>query len=114
MQRTLQQDNILDMAVIAALAGQPQVDPTLIYLCAYDADGLKLDLYGEILEDGYNVVDACLSGTKVSLDPLLNHKLLIDLSGFCDRRLPDAAARAESDRADAQTMQRPEWLGVGA
>lgn len=112
MQRTSQRQNILDMGAIVALSMQLQVSQEFVLLCQFDQSGLKLDLYGELPRaagDNYNVTDACLTGTTVSLFEILSAAQLRGFTDYCDRHLPDGAALFESARCEAQ-----EWLGVGA
>lgn len=104
--------NIRDMALVVSMAAQPQVGREFFLLCQFDQSGLKLDLYGEMPRaagDSYNVTDACLSGTTVSLYELLSAEQLRSFTDYCERHLPDGAALAEQSRCEAQ-----EWLGVGA
>lgn len=109
-------DHCAAMAMLAALSTQPQVSGDLI-LTGYDHDGLRLDLYGDrptASGERYIITDAALTGTTVSLFSVIPTSAMISFGDHCDAELPDWIENAADARADAQAMQRLEWMGVGA
>lgn len=80
------------------------VAPAATKLATYDHAGLALDLHGSLTEDGYQVTDATIPGTTISVRADAN--LLLSMSCWCDDILPTskelrrmAAAEACADRA---------------
>ncbi|MBQ5963177.1 hypothetical protein [Massilia sp. ZL223] len=72
-------------------ANHEQPKPTGRLLTSYMHHGLKLDLYGELDEDGYEVNDITLAGSKVSLFELVSADFLESLSLTLDLTQPSAA-----------------------
>lgn len=76
---------------------QPQVLPcyTLLY-SGYDQNDLMLDLFGVRDEDGVEVCDVALVGSRDSLGELVTRTQLMDMTHFVERR--DEAQRMQSMR----------------
>lgn len=110
-------DNIRDMAILVALSKQPQVNPELDLLrSSYEHDGLSLDLYGSFYKDDdcYDVQDATLAGTSVSLQKLLSADQLKDMSAWCDRHLSSAAEQEQERRDEAFSARRAASMDLAA
>ena len=84
---------------------QPQVSSAYRLLASREHNGLKLDLYGEVDEDGYVVYDLALAGTKVSLFYLVSLEFLDSLSLSLDLTMPSAAELRRQSRAE-QRIER--------
>lgn len=53
----------------------------------YDHDGLLLDLFGSYdKEDGFEVSEVSITGTRFSVLKLVSASLLEDMGAWCDRR----------------------------
>lgn len=71
---------------------QPRVAPELQLLTSYLIEGRMFDLYGtNTEEDGYTVLDVALTGTNISLHPVIHLQLFDDLTKWCNAKLPTGA-----------------------
>lgn len=81
---------------------QPQVSAKLrLIAAAHVHNGIALDLYGTIDEDGYEVNDVCLTGTAISLYDIVSLDLLSTLTDWCQDHLP---------KPKLPRHQRQSWL----
>jgi hypothetical protein len=82
---------------------QPRIDINYALLeTSHSYNGLSLDLYGEIDENGYQVYDVALTGTTTSLFELVSEKLLKAFSQYLDDHLPSPAQLKEDSRQEAR------------
>lgn len=74
--------------------------------CKYDHDGLLLDLFGSYdKEDGFEVSEVSITGTRFSVLKLVSAPLLEDMSAWCDRRNDEDIA-AENTQAAIEAHER--------
>lgn len=65
-------------------------------LATYNHDGLKLDLYGFLYNSGFEVTDAVVVGTRVSVKA--DKDLLMSMTAWCDDVLvPDWSMMTSDD-----------------
>jgi hypothetical protein len=90
---------------------QPQIAATDTLLCAsYLHEGLSLDLYGSHDEDGYEVTDVALAGSKVSLFELVPIKTMVSMSRRLECLMPsDDALRRASRLEQRAEYAAAEW-----
>lgn len=78
------------------------INGKLLYRGYKFSDRLTLDLYGEVDDEGYAVLDAALPGSDIGLEELLTYKQLEDMGYWLDRHMQDDMEhlidRAEQDR----------------
>lgn len=75
---------------------QPEVSSAYRLLASYVHEGVKLDLFGTLDADGYEVFDIALAGTNISLFELVPVEFLERLTTWCNDKLPTAAERRRS------------------
>lgn len=62
----------------------------------FDHDGLLLDLFGTYTkQDGYEVMEVAITGTRFSVLALCNACLIKDMNAFCERRHLEEEIRAD-------------------
>lgn len=72
----------------------------------FDHDGLLLDLFGCYdKQDGFEVTDVSITGTRFSVLKLVSESLLVDMSAWCDRR-NDENIEAEATQAAIEKQER--------
>lgn len=67
---------------------QPQIPASQSLLLTHSHNGLSLDVYGTVDQDGYEVTDVSLKGSTVSLFEVVDIKLLEQLTELCNDKLP--------------------------
>lgn len=70
---------------------QPQVSSAYRLLASHIHEGVKLDLFGKLDAEGYEVFDIALAGTNISLFELVPVEFLERLTTWCNDKLPSAA-----------------------
>lgn len=74
-------------------------------LCpSYDHHGLKLDLYGALTDDGYEVKVICIPGSLIAMTECADADLLNYMSG----KLDDTQPTAEELRKESRDEMRVE------
>lgn len=81
---------------------QPEIWPTWRLLASYIHEGIKLDLYGALDEDGYEVMDIALAGSNVSLFELVPVAFLERLTAWCNDKLPTGAELRRQARGEVR------------
>lgn len=72
----------------------------------YNHDGLLLDLFGSYdKEDGFEVLEVSVTGTRFSVLKLVSASLLEDMGAWCDRRHDEDIA-AENIQAAIEAQER--------
>lgn len=87
---------------------QPKVSSAYRLLTSYLHEGLLLDLYGTFDADGYTVLDVALSGTNISLHPVIHLQLFDDLTKWCNAKLPSAAELRRASEREGR-VERAIW-----
>ena len=87
---------------------QPQVSKAYRLLASYIHEGVKLDLFGTLDEEGYEVFDIALAGTNISLFELVPTEFLERLSTWCNDKLPSPREVRIQSAMEAQ-YERMKW-----
>lgn len=80
---------------------------------SYDHHGIKLDLYGELGQDGYEVKHVCIPATTVTLTEAVSEDALEIMCVWCDDHLPTSEQLVKASR-DEQQIERGVWARAEA
>lgn len=88
---------------------QPTVTPgTRVLVVGHEHDGVLLDLHGLLDAAGYDVVDVTLTGDTVALTAFFKREVLLQMSDWCNRKLP-SAHELRLVSIDEARIDRHEW-----